>query len=143
VVRLFEGNFLKASATSLGNRGSRIDYFGDAQDRVLTHVKEGLSSEITHVIMRHNFMYLTAVIDWFSRYVLAWRLSNTLEGQFRPEAFNEVLTIRGQRPSTATRVRSSLREIIPAAWRRPGSRCAGTVGGVRWTMCSWSDCGGA
>ena len=36
-------------------------------------------------------MYLTAVIDWFSRYVLSWRLSNTLEGRFCLEALDEAL----------------------------------------------------
>ncbi len=63
---------------------------------MLTHVDEVWSSDITYVPMRHGFMYLTAVIDWFSRYVLSWRLSNTLEGRFclealargRPEIFN-------------------------------------------------------
>ena len=38
-------------------------------------------------------MYLTAVIDWFSRYVLSWRLSNTLEGQFCLEALDEALSM--------------------------------------------------
>ena len=57
-------------------------------------------SDITYVPMRYGFMYLVAVMDWFSRYVLAWRLSNTLEAGFcveaaaaalaqgRPEIFN-------------------------------------------------------
>jgi transposase InsO family protein len=43
--------------------------------------------------MRRGFMYLTAVIDWFSRYVLSWRLSNTLDGRFCPEALDEALAI--------------------------------------------------
>ena len=43
--------------------------------------------------MRHGFMYLTAVIDWYSRYVLSWRLSNTLEGQFCLEALDESLAM--------------------------------------------------
>jgi len=43
--------------------------------------------------MRHGFMYLTAVIDRFSRYVLSWRLSNTLEGQFCLEASDESLAM--------------------------------------------------
>jgi putative transposase len=38
-------------------------------------------------------MYLTAVIDWFSRYVLSWRLSNTLEGRFCLEALDEALSL--------------------------------------------------
>ncbi len=61
------------------------------RDRELTHVDEVWSSDITYVPMRHGFMYLTAVIDWFSRYVLSWRLSNTLEGQFCLEALDEAL----------------------------------------------------
>ena len=38
-------------------------------------------------------MYLTAVIDWYSRYVLSWRLSNTLEGRFCLEALDEALAM--------------------------------------------------
>ena len=58
------------------------------RDRELTHVDEVWSSDITYVPMRHGFMYLTAVIDWYSRYVLSWRLSNTLEGRFCLEALD-------------------------------------------------------
>jgi putative transposase len=42
--------------------------------------------------MKHGFMDLTAVIDWYSRYVLSWRLSNTLEGGFCLEALDEALS---------------------------------------------------
>ena len=38
-------------------------------------------------------MYLTAVIDWYSRYVLSWRLSNTLEGRFCLEALEAALSM--------------------------------------------------
>ena len=62
------------------------------RDRVLTRIDEVWSSDITYVPMRHGFMYLTAVIDRFSRYVLSWRLSNTLEGRFCLEALEEALT---------------------------------------------------
>jgi putative transposase len=44
------------------------------------------SSDITYVPMPHGFMYLVAVMDWFSRYVLSWRLSNTLDSEFCLEA---------------------------------------------------------
>ena len=67
-------------------------------------------------------MYLTAVIDWFSRYVLSWRLSNTLEGQFRLEALDEALAMGRPEIFNTTRVRSSRRKNTPAAWRRLGSR---------------------
>lgn len=49
------------------------------------------STDITYIPVRHGFLYLTAVIDWFSRYVLSWRLSNTLEGSFCREALDEAL----------------------------------------------------
>jgi putative transposase len=44
------------------------------RDRVLPHIDEVWSSDITSVPMRHDFLYLTAVIDWSSRYVRSWRL---------------------------------------------------------------------
>ena len=46
--------------------------------------------------MASGFMYLAAAIDWYSRYVLAWRLSNTLDGSFCLEVLEEAL--RGGRP---------------------------------------------
>jgi len=54
------------------------------------------AADITYLPMSRGFLYLVAVMDWHSRYVLAWRLSNTLEAGFcadalnqgRPEAFN-------------------------------------------------------
>jgi len=49
------------------------------------------SSDITYVPMPTGFMYLTAVMDWFSRHVLAWRLSNTLDGLFCIEALEAAL----------------------------------------------------
>ena len=51
------------------------------------------SSDITYIPLRHGFLYLVAVMDWFSRYVLSWRLSNTLEGTFCLEALDEALAI--------------------------------------------------
>jgi putative transposase len=77
--------------TTTAEAGARV-YPCLLRDRVLTHVNEVWSSDITYVPMRHGFMYLTAVIDWFSRYVLSWRLSNSLEGRFCVEALEEALT---------------------------------------------------
>ncbi|EFK06992.1 conserved hypothetical protein, partial [delta proteobacterium NaphS2] len=44
------------------------------------------SSDITYIRIGRGFIYLTAIIDWFSRYVLSWKLSNTLEPAFCVEA---------------------------------------------------------
>jgi putative transposase len=54
------------------------------------------SADITYVPMTAGFMYLAAVIDWFSRYVIAWKLSNTLDGSFCLEMLEEAL--EGGRP---------------------------------------------
>jgi putative transposase len=50
------------------------------------------STDITYVPMTRGFMYLAAVIDWYSRYVIAWRLSNTLDGLFCLEMLEEALS---------------------------------------------------
>lgn len=49
------------------------------------------SADITYVPLRRGFLYLTAILDWYSRYVLAWRLSNSLDGDFCVEALEEAL----------------------------------------------------
>lgn len=50
--------------------------------REITGPDQAWCADITYIPMRHGFMYLVAVMDWWSRYVLAWRLSNTLEAAF-------------------------------------------------------------
>ena len=51
------------------------------------------ASDITYVPLRHGFLYLVAVMDWYSRYVISWRLSNTLTGSFCIEALEEPLLL--------------------------------------------------
>jgi putative transposase len=57
----------------------------------ITHPDQVWSTDITYVPLRGGFVYLTAVMDWFSRYVLSWKLSNRLEGTFCQEALEEAL----------------------------------------------------
>lgn len=49
------------------------------------------STDITYIPVKGGFLYLVAVIDWFSRYVPAWRLSNTLDARFCLDALAEAL----------------------------------------------------
>ena len=49
------------------------------------------SADITYIPMSLGFMYLMAILDWYSRYVVAWRLSNTMEAHFCVEALEEAL----------------------------------------------------
>lgn len=48
----------------------------------IERVNQVWSTDITYVPMRHGFMYLAAVLEWRSRYVLSWELSNSLESLF-------------------------------------------------------------
>jgi len=52
--------------------------------------------DITYIPMAHGFLYLVAVIDWASRAVLAWRLSNTMETRFCIDALDEALARYGR-----------------------------------------------
>ncbi len=49
------------------------------------------STDITYIRLSKGFVYLTAIIDWYSRYVISWRLSTTLETDFCIEALTESL----------------------------------------------------
>ena len=53
---------------------------------VINRPNQVWAADITYVPMPRGFMYLVAVMDWFSRFVLAWQLSNTLDGAFCLEA---------------------------------------------------------
>lgn len=50
------------------------------------------AADITYIPMARGFMYLVAVMDWYSRYVLSWRLSNTLDVHFCLDALEEALS---------------------------------------------------
>lgn len=62
----------------------------------ITHNNQVWSTDITYIRMRHGFVYLTAIIDWHSRFVLGWKLSNTMEDAFCVEALEEVISKWGK-----------------------------------------------
>jgi len=49
------------------------------------------STDITYIRLEHGFVYLVAIIDWHSRYVLSWELSNTLDKEFCLKALEDAL----------------------------------------------------
>lgn len=59
----------------------------------IDHPNQVWSSDITYIRMKNGFLYLTVIMDWYSRYVLSWRLSNTLEASFCVDALKEALQI--------------------------------------------------
>jgi len=52
-------------------------------------------TDITYIPMRRGFLYLVAIMDWFSRKILSWRLSNSMEADFCVEALNEAIAKYG------------------------------------------------
>lgn len=60
-------------------------------DLAITRPDQVWAADITYIPMKRGFLYLVAIIDWYSRCVLAWRLSNTLEADFCVEALHEAL----------------------------------------------------
>jgi len=57
----------------------------------VTHPDHVWCADITYIPMRRGFMYLVAIMDWFSRHVVAWRLANSLDSSFCLEALDEAL----------------------------------------------------
>jgi putative transposase len=75
---------------SAAGKGHRI-YPYLLRDVLIERPDQVWSADITYIPMASGFMYLAATLDWFSRYVVAWRLSNTLDGSFCLEMLDEAL----------------------------------------------------
>ena len=76
---------------SIGGTGHKV-YPYLLRNVAIERVDQVWSTDITYIPMPAGFMYLTAVMDWYSRYVLSWRLSNTLDVGFCLEALDEALS---------------------------------------------------
>jgi len=59
----------------------------------IERVNQVWSTDITYIRMQQGFLYLVAVMDWFSRRVLSWELSNSLESSFCVSALERALTM--------------------------------------------------
>jgi putative transposase len=73
----------------------------DKEDRVFPYLLRGVrierpnqvwSSDITYIRLRSGFCYLTAVMDWYSRFILSWELSLSLDSRFCLEAMRAALS---------------------------------------------------
>ena len=76
--------------TTIGGTGHKI-YPYLLRNVTVARPNQVWSADITYVPLRCGFLYLTAILDWYSRYVLAWRLSNSLDGDFCVDALDEAL----------------------------------------------------
>lgn len=66
------------------------------KDLTIDHPNNVWAADITYVPMANGFMYLAAVMDWYSRKILAWRISNTLDSDFCVQALQEALALYGK-----------------------------------------------
>ena len=109
----------------------------------VNRVDQVWAADITYIPMAKGFLYLVAIMDWHSRHVLAWKLSNTMDTSFCVAALEEALGKDDRRYSTPTRGVSSPVRPLPRRCRSRGSRSAWMVRVGTWTTSSWSGCGGA
>ncbi len=76
--------------TSQAGKGHKI-YPYRLRGLAITRPNQGWASDICYIPMAKGFMYLTVILDWYSRRVLAWRVSNTLDTEACIEALEEAL----------------------------------------------------
>jgi len=65
------------------------------RDLPITRPNQAWCIDITYIPMRRGFLYLVAIMDWYSRKVLSWRLSNTMDAGFCVEALKDALARYG------------------------------------------------
>ena len=111
------------------------------RDVPIDRVGQVWSADITYIPMASGFMYLAATIDWYSRYVVAWRLSNTLDGAFCRDMLDEALA--AGTPEVFNTDQGV--QFTAGAWvervEAAGVRVSMDGRGGAWTTCSSSGCG--
>ena len=65
------------------------------KDQVIDRPNQAWATDITYIPMSRGFVYLVAIMDWYSRRVLSWRVSNTLDTSFCIEALEEAIERHG------------------------------------------------
>ena len=80
--------------TSIPNKQHKI-YPYLLSDVIVDRPNQVWAADITYIRLRHGFAYLVAIMDWYSRSVLSWRLSNTIDTGFCCEALDEALAQYG------------------------------------------------
>jgi putative transposase len=118
----------------------------------ITRVNQVWCADITYIPMARGFLYLVAIMDWHSRAVLAWQLSNTLGADFCVEALEQALARYGKPeifntdqslPQRRLGAANSPAPSSPGCSSAAGSRSAWTARGAAWTTSSSSGCGAA
>lgn len=108
----------------------------------ITRPNQLWATDITYVPMERGFVYLVAIIDWHSRYVLSWRISNTRDTGFCLEALEEAMSKYGK-PEIFNTDQGS--QFTSQEWterlKAEGIRISMDGRGVFWIIFLWSGCG--
>ena len=125
--------------TSVAAKGHKV-YPYLLRNLPITRPNQVWSADITYIRMLRGFMYLVAIMDWYSRYVVAWQLSNTLDGLFcldaldlalaqgQPEIFNTDQGAQFTALAFTSRLESSRDPHQHGwSWARAGQRLRGTA----------------
>ena len=120
--------------TTIPHPGHRI-YPYLLRDLVIDRPNQVWCADITYIPMRRGFHYLIAIMDWSTRKVLSWRVSNTMDVEFCIEALEEAWHgLAVQRSSTPTREASSPHRASPVCWRKRVYASRWTAVGAGWTV---------
>ena len=87
-----EAIYARPRTTEIASEHRKFPYL--LRDLAITQPDEVWAADITYIPMASGYMYLVAIIDWYSRYVISWRLSNSLESSFCVDVLNEALSQR-------------------------------------------------
>ena len=126
------------------------------REMVIDRPNQVWCADITYIPMRRGFLYLVAVMDWSTRKVLSWRVSNTMDVEFCIKAVNEAMARFGSPEIFNTdskndgvgrlrrsKAASSPHRALPAHCRQLGCASQWMDGAVGWTMCLSNGSGAA
>ena len=110
----------------------------------IERVNQVWCSDVTYIPMARGFLYLVVIMDWVSRAVLAWRLSNTLGADFCVDALEEALARYG-RPEIFNTDQGSqfTSDDFTGTLKRHGVMISMAARAAAWTTSSSSGCGAA
>jgi putative transposase len=110
--------------------------------RLVTAVDQVWATDITYIPLQKGFLHLVAIVDLFSRNVLSWKLSNSLDTEFCLDTL-EIALGGGRGPEIFHSDQGCSSTLVPSwqVYRQKRSRSAGLGGSAATTTSSLNDCG--
>ena len=132
----------RATRLSAGDRNHKV-YPYLPRDVEVERADQVWSTDITRVGLPGGFLYLAAVIDWHRRFVLGWRLSNTLDGSFCLDLLREVLVVGKPEVFNTDQGVQFTASAFTGMLEAAGVSISMDGRGGAWTTSSSNACGGA